>query len=113
MQTFFSDLQLAFRLLKKRPGFAAMAVLTLALGIALNATMYSLVSAFLLRRPTVHDPQRVVVISSVNPNQVFLADTYRVSAPNYLAWRALNHTFANIAAADEYRTINLTSQGHS
>lgn len=113
METFLSDLQLAFRLLAKRPGFAAMAILTLALGIALNATMYSLVSGFLLRRPTVRDPQRVVVISSVNPNQVFLADTYRVSAPNFLAWRSLNHTFENIAAADDYRTINLTWQGHS
>jgi hypothetical protein len=56
MQTFPADLRLAFRMLAKKPGFTVVAVLTLALGIAVNATMFSLVSAFLLRRPPVHDP---------------------------------------------------------
>ena len=56
MQTFRADLRLAFRMLAKKPGFTVVAVLTLALGIAVNATMFSLVSAFLLRRPPVHDP---------------------------------------------------------
>ena len=71
MQTFLSDLQLAFRLLEKRAEFTTVAVLTLALGIAINASMFSLVSAFLLRRPPVRDPERIVVVSSVNPNPVF------------------------------------------
>jgi hypothetical protein len=71
MQTFRADLRLAFRMLAKKPGFTVVAVLTLALGIAVNATMFSLVSAFLLRRPPVHDPDRIVVVSSVNPNPVF------------------------------------------
>ena len=71
MQTFLSDLQLAFRLLRKKPGFTAVAMLTLALGIAINASMFSLVSAFLVRRPPVRDPERIVVVSSVNPNPVF------------------------------------------
>jgi len=110
METFAKDLQLAMRLLVKRPGFTAVAVLTLALGIALNATIFSLVSAFLLRRPPVHDATRVVAVSSVNPNPVFLPDAYPASAPNYLAWSKTNHVFSQMAAADPFRTVSLTEQ---
>jgi putative ABC transport system permease protein len=111
MQTFAKDLRLAVRLLVKRPGFTAVAVLTLALGIALNATIFSLVSAFLLRRPPVHDATRIVAVSSVNPNPVFLPDAYLVSAPNYLAWSKANHVFSQVAAVDPFRTVSLTEQG--
>ena len=111
METFRNDLRLAVRVLLKNPGFTAIAVLTLALGIAVNATMFSLVSAFLLQRPPGRDPQRVVVVSSVNPNQVFHADTSPVSAPNYLAWREANHVFADAAAGDDFRTVSLTASG--
>jgi predicted permease len=111
METFAKDLRLAVRLLVKRPGFTAVAVLTLALGIALNATIFSLVSAFLLRRPPVHDATRVVAVSSVNPNSVFLPDAYPVSAPNYLAWSKANHVFSQVAAVDPFRTVSLTEQG--
>ncbi len=111
METFLKDFRLAIRTLIKKPGFTAIAVLTLALGIAVNATIFSLVSAFLLRRPPGRDPDRVVVVSSTNPAQAFQADLNPVSAPNYLAWRASNGVFADMAAADEYRTVSLTSAG--
>ena len=105
------DLRHAFRTLCKSPGFTAVAVLTLALGIAINATMFSLVSAYLMRRPPVDDSERLVVVSSVNPAPVFQPDAYPVSAPNYLAWREANHVFSEMAAADENRTVNLTVEG--
>jgi hypothetical protein len=104
------DLRHAFRMLRKSPGFTAVAALTLALGIAINATMFSLVSAFLLRRPPVHEPEGVVVVSSVSPNAVFQPDAYPVSVPNYLAWREANHVFAEMAAVDDDRTVSLTAQ---
>ena len=105
------DLRHAFRTLGKAPGFTAVAVLTLALGIAINATMFSLVSAYLIRRPSTYEPERVAVVSSVNPAPVFQPDAYPVSAPNYLAWRDANHVFSAMTAADEYRTVSLTVQG--
>jgi predicted permease len=95
-------------MLARNPGFAAVAIVTLGLGIAVNATMFSMVSAFLLSRPPGREPQRVVVVSSVNPAPVFHLDANPISAPNYLAWREANQAFADAAAADVYRTVSLT-----
>jgi putative ABC transport system permease protein len=113
IETLLQDLRYAMRQLLKSPGFATAAVLTLGLGIAVNATMFSLVSGFLLARPPGREPERVTVVTSVNPAGGFQPDAFPVSAPNYFAWRQANHVFANIAAADEYRTVSLTPQGHS
>ena len=110
-ESFLADLRYGLRTLRKNPGFTAVAVLTLALGIAVNATMFSLVSAFLLRRPPGRDPEHVAVVTSLNPAQGFLPDANPVSAPNFITWREANHVFADMAAADENRTVSLTSQG--
>src|SRR5262245_52244174 len=111
MKGLVQDFRYALRRLRKSPGFTVIAVVTLALGIAVNATMFSMVSAFLMRRPPGQDTQRIAVISSVNPSQVFLPDAFPVSVPNYLAWRDTSHSFSEIAAADEDRTVNLAAQG--
>jgi predicted permease len=113
METMVHDLRYGLRQLRKNPGFTVIAVLTLALGIAVNTTMFSMVSAFLLRRPPGHEPERVAVVTSVDPAGGFQADANPVSAPNYLAWREANHVFRDMAAADEYRTVSLTSQRQS
>jgi hypothetical protein len=63
------DLRLALRALRKEPGFAAVAVLTLALGIGVNTSLFSLVSAFFLQPLSVDDPQDLVVVMQRGPHQ--------------------------------------------
>ena len=113
LEILFQDLRYAVRALFKNPGFTIAVVVTLALGIAVNATMFSLVSAFLLRRPVVHEPDRVTVVTSINAARGYLPDTNPVSAPNYLAWREAKDVFSDMSAADEYRSVSLTAQGKS
>src|SRR6478752_5028440 len=113
MDTIIQDLRYGLRQLRKSPGFTTIAVLTLALGIAINATMFSMVSAILLRRPPGVDPDRVAVVTSIDPASGFQADASQVSAPNFLAWRESNHVFSEMAAADVFRTASLTSQRES
>ncbi|HEY2496263.1 MAG TPA: ABC transporter permease [Candidatus Angelobacter sp.] len=109
MEVFAKDLKIAGRTLMKNPGFTAIAIITLALGIAVNATMFSMVSAFLLRRPPGHEPERVAVVTSVDPTSDFQPDATPVSVPNYLAWRNANNAFTEMAAADQRRSVSLNS----
>src|SRR5215475_9202134 len=104
LETLVKDVRFSWRSLRRSPGFTIVAVLTLALGISVNAAMFSLVSAFLLRRPPVRDPDRIAVVTSVNSAPAYHQDTFRVSAPSYFAWRAANHVFGEMAAADNFRT---------
>ncbi len=113
MEITLQDLRYGLRQLRKNPGFTTIAVLTLALGIAVNTTMFSLVSAFLLRRPPGREPERVAVVSAVDPAQGFQADATPVSAPNYLALREANRVFVDVAASDENRPVSLTAQNQS
>ena len=113
MDSIGQDLRYGVRQLVRSPGFTAISLITLALGIGMNATMFSMVSAIMLRRPPGRDPDRVAVVTSISPNPGFQTDNVEVSVPNYLAWRDANHVFSGMAAADEFRTSSLTSQRES
>lgn len=112
LDTFFQDLRYAMRGVLKNPAFTAAAVITLALGIGVNASIFSMVSGFLLRRPPGHDPDRVVVINSTNPAGGMLADANGVSAPNYLAWSRAGDFYEKIAAASEYDGLSASLTWH-
>lgn len=110
VESILADIQFALRQLMKSPGFTTTAVATLALGIAVNATMFSMVSAFLMPHLPGRDPQNIVVVSSVNPDASFQADIDPVSPPNYLEWNKNTRIFSAMAAA-EFRTGSLSEPG--
>ena len=71
------DLQYAARTLRRSPGFAATAILTLALGIGANTAIFSLINTLILRPLPVRHPEQLVELLSVYPNE---------PAGNWFAW---------------------------
>ncbi len=103
METLFKDLRYGVRMLMKRPGFTAVAVLTLALGIGANTAIFSLVNATLIRRLPVVEPERLVYVFSGAPGSVF-------SYPNYVELRDYNQVFDGLIAWGGI-TASLSSDG--
>ncbi|PYV14946.1 MAG: hypothetical protein DMG21_16630, partial [Acidobacteria bacterium] len=100
LETWLQDIRYGLRQLRRNPGFAAVAVITLGLGIGVNTTIFSFVQAFLLRRPPVSDPDRVVMLCSTNPKGGFwMPDKIPVSAPDFLDWRKQATSYSGMAAA--------------
>src|SRR5215211_2941443 len=96
MNTLFNDLRYGFRGLLKHKGFAAIAVLTLALGIAATTATFTVVDTVLLRKLPVADPDRVVVIHNQLPKLNLPRSP--VSAPHYLDYTRQTDAFASTAA---------------
>ena len=88
------DLRFAFRMLRKSPGFTAVAVLTLALGIGANTAIFSAVYGVLLAPLPYEDPSHLIVLNETTPRVGMVS----VSYPNFLDWRAQSHEFSQIAA---------------
>src|SRR5579859_2102640 len=93
MTTLFQDLRFAIRTLTKNPGFAVVAILTLALGIGASAAIFSVVDAVLLRPLPCPNPQKIVRVWEQAPDghRMNLAD------PNFDDFRTQNDTFADLA----------------
>lgn len=89
------DLRYALRTLRRNPGFAAVAIVTLALGIGANTAIYSVVNAVLVRPLPYEDPDSLAVVWEKHLKR---GTTQLVSYYNFFHWRAENHVFANMAA---------------
>jgi putative ABC transport system permease protein len=111
VETLLQDLRYALRQLYNHPGFAVAALLTLALGVAINTTIFSAVSAVLLRKPPVHDPDRVMMIGSTSRAEASNEDPELISAPDFTALRENSRSFAEMAAASGSQSFNLTGAG--
>jgi hypothetical protein len=104
MENLLKDLRYAFRSLVKRPGFTIVVVLTLALGIGINTTVFSLANSVFLRQLPVASPQNLVWIFSDrdNPN----------SYPEFLEYQQQTELFDGVMAYD-WVGLNLGSNGQS
>lgn len=103
-----NDLRFALRQLLKSPGFAAVAVLTLALGIGANTAIFSFVNAVLLRPLPFKEPEKLVVMYENNVERDWHKNA--VAAPVLGEWRQRNQTFDGLAAYQPQVTI-LTGNG--
>jgi putative ABC transport system permease protein len=99
------DVRYAFRLLAKSPGFTAIAILTLALGIGANTAIFSVVNGVLLRPLPFRDPSQLVLIAEKSSFPVI-----STSYENYLDWRDQSHSFESMEATRS-GAITLTDAG--
>lgn len=102
------DVRYAIRSLRKNPGFATIAILTLALGIGANTTIFSVVNGVLLKPLPYPDPDRLVTLWESHPA---FGPFLSVAAANFYDWRALNGTFDKMAALSPYPDYILTGVG--
>ncbi|MGB7022175.1 MAG: ABC transporter permease [Candidatus Acidiferrales bacterium] len=91
------DLRFAFRMFAKNPGFTAVAILTLALGIGANTAIFSVVYGVLLQPLPYKDASRLVVLNETTPKVGIVS----VSYPNFLDWRQQCPAFSQMAAVHD------------
>lgn len=117
MTGILQDLRYALRQLRKNPGFTAVAVITLALGIGANTAIFTVVNALLFKTLPVRDPQRLVVVGDptrVNGRSNGTPRTDIFSYPLYKELRDRNSVFTGLcAAASDHRIEVDTGQNDS
>jgi len=106
MQTFWQDVRYGLRMLGKNPGFTAIAVLTLALGIGANTALFSIVNGVLLNPLPYDKPDGLVALYARTAEFAHSSISY----PNFLDWRHDNRSFSALAAFRQ-ENFNLTGMG--
>ncbi len=97
MNALLQDIRFSLRMLAKNPGFTAVAVLTLGLGIGATTAIFSIVYGVLLRPLPYRDSSSLVVLNESTPKVGIVS----VSYPNFLDWRQQSHSFSQMAAVHE------------
>src|SRR5437763_2929226 len=105
LETFLHDLRYGARMLAKSPGFAVIAILTLALGIGANTAIFSVVNGVLLNPLPFPHPDQIVSLFTEMPN----FKNGSISYPNFEDWQRMNRSFSSIAA---YRSTGFNLSGH-
>lgn len=103
LESFAQDVRYGFRSLLKNPGFAIVAIVTLALGIGANTAIFSVVNGVLLKPLPFDHPDEIVWFQDIQPKSI-----WPLSAPEFIAYRDQNHTLSQIAA---FRILNFTLTG--
>ncbi len=107
MDTFWHDIRYGLRTLSRSPGFLAVAVLTLALGIGANTAIFSVVDAVLLRSLPFRAPDQLVALFETES----APGSYPLTGADYLDWRAQNQTFEDMATYSYQESFNASGAG--
>jgi predicted permease len=108
LEEIWQDLRYGARTLRKNPGFTAIAVLTLALGIGANTSLFSVVNGVLLNPPPYPHPEQLVAVHESKAN----FDTGSISYPNFRDWQRENRSFSSIAITRGFG-MNVTGLGEA
>src|ERR1700722_13258287 len=102
-----ADIKFALRMFAKSPGFTAVAVLALALGIGANTALFSVINSVLLKPLSYREPARLIRIY-----ETFLPDGFgSVSPANFADWRQQSHAFERLESFTA-GSVNLQSDGN-
>ncbi|MGA2607632.1 MAG: ABC transporter permease [Terriglobia bacterium] len=107
MGTFQQDVYFGLRTLAKSPSFAAIAIITLALGIGANTAIFSVINAVLLRPLPFRDPGRLVQLWQTEP----APGEYPLTGADYLDWQAQNQTLEGTSVLGWPRGFNVSGAG--
>src|SRR5438309_11006407 len=97
----WNDLRYGARVLGKSPGFVAVAILTMAIGIGASTAIFSLLNAVLLRSLPYGDASRLVYLWTPIPKLPDVPREMGPSAPDYYDWVRLSHSFTSLALFNE------------
>lgn len=104
-----TDIVFSLRQLRRAPGFALTAIFTLALGIGATTAVYSLVDGVLLRPLDAPHPEQLMAVHTVEADSTTGSWWQDTSWPDYLDWKARNHTFSGLAAYySDFRLVSRT-----
>src|SRR6185437_12543993 len=106
ISTLMQDVRYAIRVLRKSPGFAAIAILTLALGIGANTALFSVVNGVLLNPLPYPHPDQLVTVASWESQ----FGESSISYPDFQDWVRDNHSFSSLAAYKSFQSFNWMRQ---
>ena len=112
LETLIEDVRYALRMLRKNPGFTAVAVVTLALGIGASTSVFSLINAVLIRTLPYKEPERLVYLWSPNPRFQLPVEYLTPMTADFFDLQKQNHSFASLALVGAAR-FNLASEGRA